>query len=94
MEPTLLPVCALAITRISSAGWRRLAWADLAAFAVGAGIIPIWTFFLPTHTFIHAGFMARILIVPVALSWAAFLWQLYLQGARSSYRWLDHCTGG
>ena len=77
--------------------WKRggrLAWADLAAFALGAGSIPIWTFILPTHTFIHAGFMARILIVPIALSWAAFLWQLCLQGARSSYRWLDHCTGG
>jgi hypothetical protein len=60
---------------------RRLAWADLAAFAVGAGSIPTWTIILPTHTFIHAGFMTRMLIVPISLGWAAVLWQRWLQRA-------------
>lgn len=62
----------------------RLAWADLAAFAVGAGSIPVWTFILPVHTFIHAGFMSRILIVPISLGWAALLWQLCLQRGSQS----------
>jgi hypothetical protein len=59
----------------------RLGWADVAAFAFGALSIPAWSVILPTHTFIHAAFMARILIVPISLGWAALLWQLWLRRA-------------
>ena len=56
----------------------RWSWADLLAFAIGAASIPAWTFILQTHTFMHAGFMTRILIVPISLGWAAMLWQLWM----------------
>jgi hypothetical protein len=73
-----------------AAGWlavgskSHFAWKDLAAFALGAGAIFGWTIILPTHTFIHAGFMTRILIVPISLGWAAFLWQLSLRRTKFS----------
>jgi hypothetical protein len=57
----------------------HLGWADLSAFAIGAAGIPIWTFILQSHTFTHADFMARILIVPISLGWAAVLWQIWLK---------------
>jgi hypothetical protein len=68
-----------------SAAW--LAWKgrnatarqDLVAFSVGAGAIVMWTIILPNHTFIHAVFMTRMLIVPIALGWAALLWQIQLR---------------
>ena len=56
----------------------RLSWADLLAFVIGAASIPIWTVILQTHTFMHADFMVRILIVPISLGWAAMLWQLWM----------------
>ncbi len=52
------------------------AWSDLGAFAVGAAAVPAWSLLLPAHTAMHAGFMARIMIVPVSLSWALLFWQL------------------
>jgi hypothetical protein len=61
-----------------------LGWADLLAFVTGAASIPIWTIILQTHTFVHAGFMARILIVPISLGWAAMFWQLWLRRATTS----------
>ena len=54
-------------------------WADLLAFVIGAASIPIWTVMLQTHTFMHADFMTRILIVPISLGWAAMLWQLWMK---------------
>jgi hypothetical protein len=54
----------------------RLSWNDLLAFAIGAASVPVWTFILQSHTFTHADFMARILIVPISLGWASMLWQL------------------
>ena len=56
----------------------RLSWADLLAFVIGAASIPAWTVILQTHTFMHADFMTRILIVPISLGWAAVLWQLWM----------------
>lgn len=56
----------------------RLTWADLLAFVIGAASIPVWTVLLQTHTFMHADFMTRILIVPISLGWAAMLWQLWM----------------
>ena len=57
---------------------------DLSAFVIGAASIPVWTFILQTHTLQHAGFMTRILIVPISLGWAAMLWQLWLKRAEFS----------
>jgi hypothetical protein len=56
----------------------RLSRADLIAFIIGAACIPVWTVILQTHTFMHADFMTRILIVPISLGWAAMLWQLQM----------------
>ena len=53
----------------------QMGWADLSAFAIGATSIPVWTFILQSHTFVHADFMTRILIVPISLGWASMLWQ-------------------
>jgi hypothetical protein len=55
-----------------------LSWADQSAFVIGAASIPTWTVLLQSHTFIHADFMARILIVPISLGWASALWQVGL----------------
>jgi hypothetical protein len=57
---------------------RRLgAFSDFLAFVVGAASVPAWVFLLTNHTLIHAGFMARILIVPIALGWSALVWELW-----------------
>jgi hypothetical protein len=56
----------------------RLGWADLLAFVIGAASVPVWTVILPKHTFMHADFMARVLIVPISLGWATMLWQLWM----------------
>jgi hypothetical protein len=53
----------------------REAWTDLAAFGIGVAAVPLWTLLLQEHTYAHAAFMARILIVPVSLCWAAAAWQ-------------------
>lgn len=58
--------------------WRRasyVGWGDFLAFFIGAASIPVWTVLLQTHTFMHADFMTRMLIVPIALGWAVVLWQ-------------------
>jgi hypothetical protein len=33
----------------------------------------------------HAGFMTRILIVPISLGWAAMLWQLWMTRTQISH---------
>jgi hypothetical protein len=60
---------------------KRQNLADLLALVIGATAIPAWTILLQTHTFIHADFMARMLIVPVSLGWAALFWQIWLRRA-------------
>lgn len=55
-----------------------LGWVDQSAFVIGAASIPTWTVILQSHTFMHADFMARMLIVPVSLGWASVLWQVEL----------------
>lgn len=62
-------------------GWERRV--DLLVFAGGAAIIFAWVALLPTHTLIHAWLMVRILIVPVALGWAALGWQLIASDQQS-----------
>jgi hypothetical protein len=42
---------------------------------VSAALIPVaWTFMLPRHTNIHAGFMVRMLVVPISLAPLAVFW--------------------
>lgn len=58
--------------------WRRQsaeAWSDFLAFGAGPLAILAWIVLFSTHTYIHADFIVRIMIVPLALGWAATLWQ-------------------
>jgi hypothetical protein len=48
------------------------------AHCVGAASVPMWVLLLREHTFIHAGFMARILLVPICLGFSALAMQLPL----------------
>jgi hypothetical protein len=50
--------------------------ADLLAAATGSVIVAIWILLFQTHTFGHAVFMVRMLIVPISLGWTALAWQL------------------
>jgi hypothetical protein len=67
----------------AAAGWFALrapaaggrARSDFLAFAAGAAVIAVWVFVLPSHTVRHTPWMVRILLVPIALGWAAFIWQ-------------------
>ena len=49
---------------------------DLFAALTGALIVVIWTLLFQTHTFGHAGFMVRMMIVPISLGWASLAWQV------------------
>ncbi|HEX5718538.1 MAG TPA: hypothetical protein VF179_20415 [Thermoanaerobaculia bacterium] len=49
---------------------------------VSAALVPVaWVFLLPSHTDIHAGFMVRMLIVPISLAPLALCWPS-AQGSR------------
>jgi hypothetical protein len=42
---------------------------------ISAALVPVaWVFLLPRHTFIHAGFMVRMLVVPISLAPLALCW--------------------
>jgi len=56
--------------------------ADLFAAATGSLIVVIWILLFQTHTFGHAVFMVRMLIVPISLGWTALAWQLVGREAR------------
>jgi hypothetical protein len=55
---------------------RSLPFGDFLVFGAGVGVVVGWVLVFPNHTFIHAGFMVRIMIVPISLGWAALAWQL------------------
>lgn len=58
--------------------WRRRSaagWSDFLAFTSGPLAVLAWVLLFSTHTYIHASFIVRIMIVPLALGWAAALWQ-------------------
>lgn len=58
---------------------------DFLAFVAGAAVIGLWMVMFQNHTWIHADFMARTLIVPTALGFGALLWQLgFILEARAS----------
>jgi hypothetical protein len=78
---------------IARARGTHWAWSDLAAFAVGAAAVPAWSLLLPAHTAMHAGFMARIMIVPISLSWALLFWQLCFGGGVIGCESLPSNTG-
>jgi hypothetical protein len=72
-------IAAMVSTWIAAAtiAWRSRSRHRLDAFVIlGAALIPVvWILFLPTHTYLHAGFMVRILVAPIALTPVALLWQ-------------------
>ena len=49
---------------------------DYLALAGAAAVMVVWVLLLPTHTSIHAGFMVRMAILPIALGWAALAWSV------------------
>ena len=58
--------------------WRRQSaegWSDFLAFTSGPLAVLAWIVLFSTHTYIHADFIVRIMIVPLALGWAGALWQ-------------------
>jgi hypothetical protein len=57
---------------------------DLFAAAIGPVIVVIWILLFQTHTFGHAVFMVRMMIVPISLGWTALAWQL----VRREGRWI------
>jgi hypothetical protein len=66
--------------------WRRRtieAWSDFLAFTSGPLAVLAWVVLFSTHTFIHADFIVRIMIVPLALGWGAALWQYRALPAQS-----------
>ena len=67
--------------------WRRRtaeAWSDFLAFTSGPLAVFAWIVLLSTHTYIHADFIVRIMIVPLALGWAAAFWQYQFSSAAQS----------
>lgn len=47
---------------------------DYLALACAAAVMVAWVLVLPTHTVNHAGFMVRMVSMPIALGWAALAW--------------------
>jgi hypothetical protein len=74
-DPQALTAASLALHRP-----RPLPLSDLMVFAAGASVVFGWVLVFPNHTFIHAGFMVRIMIMPISLGWAALAWQLSARG--------------
>jgi hypothetical protein len=57
----------------------------------GAALVPIvWILIMPYHTYIHAAFMARILVVPISLAPTALFWHWVSASADRS----TSCTTG
>ena len=77
-------VGAVALTWTVNEG-RQQRISALAAFAVGSSSVLVWSLIFPVHTTMHALFMTRMLIVPVALGLAAFLYQW-----SETYRYRTH----
>ena len=85
----------LALLGASAVAWSiggALAWrsrqflerADFFALVIGAASVPVWVAILQTHTFVHADFMVRILLAPIALGFAALLSQVNNRRASSA----------
>jgi hypothetical protein len=54
----------------------RSARESLMVQVAGAAVVPAWVALMPTHTDIHAYFMVRMLIAPIALGFGALVLQL------------------
>ncbi len=73
----LLALAALAGITAAVLGWRarREERAQDRLLLVAAALVPaVWVCLLPTHTYIHATFMVRILVVPLSLAPLALFW--------------------
>ncbi|HKY60754.1 MAG TPA: hypothetical protein VJP59_07055 [Gemmatimonadota bacterium] len=66
----------LALARALRGPRSLAAVSDQLALLTGAAVVFAWIFLFQHHTFIHASMMVRISIVPIALGWAALVWQL------------------
>jgi hypothetical protein len=58
-------------------GWRRRHsdYGRDVLILVSAALVPAaWVFLMPRHTHIHAGFMVRMLVVPISLAPLALCW--------------------
>jgi hypothetical protein len=102
-KPAAAALFASAAVAWAAAGWFALrapagvkrARSDFLAFAAGASVIAVWVFLLPTHTVRHTPWMVRILLVPIALGWAAFIWQWRLaRGIPNGVSKAGETTGG
>jgi hypothetical protein len=74
---SLIAVVLATIGVAAAKGWRfrRTLTGKEILLLVGATFIPVlWVMLLPLHTYIHAGFMVRIMVVPIAIAPAALLW--------------------
>jgi hypothetical protein len=82
-------VAAIALSWLAAAilGWRvrhSERGRDM-LILVGAALVPAaWVCLLPSHTYIHATFMVRILVVPISLAPLALCWPPVRRGRRSA----------
>jgi hypothetical protein len=73
----LLALAGLAGIAAAALGWRarREERGQDRLLLLAAALVPaVWVCLLPTHTYIHATFMVRILVVPLSLAPLALLW--------------------
>jgi hypothetical protein len=73
----LVAVIAALWTVVAVRGWRAryTAFGRDVLFLAAIALLPVfWVMVWPQHTYIHAGFMVRILIVPLSLVPFALLW--------------------
>lgn len=62
--------------------WRRRliqVGQDTLILAAIALIPVVWTLILPNHTYIHADFMVRILVIPISIAPLAWIWLLEME---------------
>lgn len=73
----LITATVLTWMAVAIRGWRqrRSQYGLDAAILIAAALIPVvWVFLLPRHTYIHAAFMARMLVAPISLAPIALCW--------------------
>jgi hypothetical protein len=73
----LIAAAALTWIAVAIRGWqqRHSQYGLDVVILITAALIPVvWVFLLPRHTYIHAAFMVRMLVVPISLAPIAFFW--------------------
>lgn len=64
----------LAAVALGLRSWRSPGGQDRLVLAAAALVPAAWVCLLPSHTYIHATFMVRILVVPISLAPLALFW--------------------